>query len=52
MIQILVIQDLNLLIVRVDKEDQDVYKKLKVLFAPTGEFQEISINSGWTKEYL
>jgi hypothetical protein len=37
---------------RIESEDYSRLLDLKVLFAPTGPIQEVSISSGWSDEYL
>lgn len=37
---------------RLRKNDLSYIEKLKVLFLPTGDLQDISISSGWGQEYL
>jgi uncharacterized protein YqgV (UPF0045/DUF77 family) len=47
-----VIKDLDSCIEQLKQKDKSVIEKLKILFAPTGAFQEISIDSGWSDKYL
>lgn len=47
-----VIKDLDSCIEQLKQKDKSVIEKLKILFAPTGVFQEISIDSGWSDKYL
>lgn len=47
-----VINDLDSCIEQLKEKDKSVIEKLKILFAPTGTFQEISIDSGWSDKYL
>ena len=47
-----VIKDLASCIEQLKQKDKSVIEKLKILFAPTGVFQEISIDSGWSDKYL
>ncbi|MZQ84915.1 hypothetical protein GQF01_22650 [Paenibacillus sp. 5J-6] len=50
------LQFLDILIKKVKESEEDsinsIIEDLKLLFAPTGSLQEISISSGWTKEFL
>jgi hypothetical protein len=47
------LQFLDSLIKKVkESEDDSIIEDLKLLFAPTGSLQEISISSGWKKEFL
>lgn len=45
-------EDLDSLIQGVRNNDSSTFAKLKLLFAPTGSFQELSISNGWAKEFL
>lgn len=47
-----IIKDLDSCIEQLNQEDKSAIEKLKILFAPTGAFQEISIDSGWSDRYL
>lgn len=44
--------DLDGYITRLKVNDKSCLEELKVLFAPTGSFQEHSISNGWSDEYL
>lgn len=47
------LQSLDSLIKKVkENEDDSIIEDLKLLFAPTGSLQEISLSSGWPKEFL
>ena len=46
------IQEIENHIQKLKNEDFSKVEDLITLFAPTGEFQEISIDSGWSKLYL
>jgi len=46
------LQELDLFLERLMRDDVLVIKDLKLLFAPTGSLQEISIDSGWGEEFL
>jgi antitoxin component HigA of HigAB toxin-antitoxin module len=39
-------------ILRLKNSDDTIYKQLNFEFAPTGTFQELSIQNGWGKEFL
>jgi hypothetical protein len=39
-------------ITKVKKGDRSVYSDLRMLFAPTGDLQEVSLSSGWAQEFL
>jgi hypothetical protein len=47
-----VINELDTHIQRLQKEDFSKIEELIILFAPTGDLQEISISSGWGQLYL
>lgn len=47
-----VIKDLDFYIKQLKQKDKSVIEELKILFAPTGAFQEISIDNGWSDKYL
>ena len=47
-----VLFDIDLHIEHLEKANLSKIKDLKLLFAPTGSFQEISISSGWDKQFL
>ncbi|MEA4987640.1 MAG: hypothetical protein VB095_06235 [Anaerovorax sp.] len=46
------IMDLNKYIKRSEESDETVIKEISLLFAPTGAFQEISIDNGWSDEFI
>ncbi|MGO4273658.1 hypothetical protein AB4Z22_28145 [Paenibacillus sp. TAF58] len=47
-----VLNTLDSLKSRVEHGDNKVISELKILFAPTGSFQEISIDSGWGEKFI
>jgi len=47
-----VLNTLNTLKRRVELGDNKVISELKLLFAPTGSFQEISNDSGWGEKFI
>ncbi|NIK72503.1 hypothetical protein [Paenibacillus sp. BK720] len=47
-----VLNTLDTLKRRVALGDNKVISELKILFAPTGSFQEISIDSGWGEKFI
>jgi hypothetical protein len=36
----------------IERDDTSRLPELKVLFAPTGSIQEVSVSSGWGEEFL
>ncbi|KRE64138.1 hypothetical protein [Paenibacillus sp. Soil750] len=47
-----VLNTLDMLKRRIELGDNKVISELKILFAPTGSFQEISIDSGWGEKFI
>ncbi len=47
-----VLNTLDTLKRRVELGDNKVISELKIFFAPTGSFQEISIDSGWGEKFI
>lgn len=47
-----VVEDLELHIKKMTINEESAIENLKVLFAPTGSLQEISISSGWGCKFL
>jgi hypothetical protein len=47
-----VISEINSYITRLREHDTTVFDELKMLFAPTGSLQEISIDSGWGNYFI
>lgn len=47
-----VLNTLDTLKRRVELRDNKVISELKILFAPTSSFQEISIDSGWGEKFF
>ncbi|MBA2937053.1 hypothetical protein HZF08_01900 [Paenibacillus sp. CGMCC 1.16610] len=47
-----VLNTLDTLKRRIELGDNKVISELKILFAPTGSFQEISIDSGWSEKFI
>lgn len=46
------ISDLDLYISKLKANDLSCKKEILLLFAPTGDLQEIAIDSGWSDEYI
>ncbi len=46
------VNDLEAYIVKLKANDFSCNKEISHLFAPTGNLQEIAIDSGWSKEYM
>ena len=46
------INDLNLYICKLKENDFSYNEKIKFLFAPTGDLEEIAISSEWGEEYI
>ncbi len=46
------ISDLEVYITELKTNDLSCKKEISVLFAPTGDLQEIAIDSGWSDEYI
>ncbi len=46
------ISDLDVYITKLKTNDLSCKKEISVLFAPTGDLQEIAIDSGWSDEYI
>jgi len=44
--------DLSNLIQGIRTNDVATFSKLEILFAPTGSFQELSIDNGWGEEFI
>ena len=44
--------ELNNLLSRVKKGDRSALREISVLFLPTGPLQELSLSSGWGREFL
>jgi hypothetical protein len=44
--------DLDSLIAGIQASDSMTHAKLKLLFGPTGAFQELAVRNGWGEEYL
>jgi len=47
-----VIEELELLKAKIEKQDESARHKLLFLLLPTGDLQEISLSSGWGDEFL
>lgn len=47
-----VMKDLDSCIDKLELNDKSVIKDIKYMFAPTGSYQEISINSGWGDKFI
>ncbi|WP_346866651.1 MULTISPECIES: hypothetical protein [unclassified Clostridium] len=46
------ISDLDVYIAKLKSNDLSCKKEISLLFAPTGDLQEIAIDSGWSDEYI
>ena len=46
------LDEIDSLILRLKKNDMPDKLEIKILFAPTGPVQEVSLSGGWSEEYL
>ena len=46
------LHELNGLLTRVRRHDRSTLPQLQILFAPTGDIQEIALSSGWGDRFL
>lgn len=46
------VNELDLYIFKLKANDFSCNKEISLLFAPTGDLQEIAIDSGWSEEYM